>query len=160
MASIERTVREFEKIGLKCIITELDMAGSNPSGTMEQATQATKYAGLADIICRYENAPSMVVWGIADNRSWLENSEQTKPLLFDPTFAAKKSYLKVVDTFEKYAIAAGVDSEIEEDMEPASKYVDVYNLMGQKVASQMLREDVETLPAGLYIIDGKKIYVK
>ena len=160
VASIERTVREFEKIGLKCIITELDMAGSNPSGTMEQATQATKYAGLADIICRYENAPSMVVWGIADNRSWLENSEQTKPLLFDPTFAAKKSYLKVVDTFEKYAIAAGVDSEIEEDMEPASKYVDVYNLMGQKVASQMLREDVETLPAGLYIIDGKKIYVK
>ena len=56
--------------------------------------------------------------------------------------------------------SAGVDSEIEEDMEPASKYVDVYNLMGQKVASQMLREDVETLPAGLYIIDGKKIYVK
>ena len=47
-----------------------------------------------------------------------------------------------------------------DNLEPQSKYVDVYNLMGQKVASQMLREDVETLPAGLYIINGKKIYVK
>jgi hypothetical protein len=102
----------------------------------------------------------MVVWGIADNRSWLENSEQTKPLLFDPSLAAKKSYLKVVDTFEKYATAAGIDSEFEEDLEPQSKYVDVYNLMGQKVASQMLREDVETLPAGLYIIGGKKVYIR
>jgi hypothetical protein len=32
--------------------------------------------------------------------------------------------------------------------------------MGQKVASQMLREDVETLPAGLYIIGGKKVYIR
>lgn len=157
---IEKTVQEFEKLGLKCIITELDMPGSNPSTSSEQTTQATKYAGLADIICRYDNAPSMVVWGIADNRSWLENCEQTKPLLFEPNFAAKKSYLKIVDTFEKYAVAASFEPVIADEEELLPAVVDVYNLMGQKVASQMLMEDIETLPAGLYIVGGKKIYIR
>lgn len=160
VAEIEKTVQEFEKIGLKCIITELDIPGSNPSNSGEQSTQATQYAGLADIICRYDNAPSMVVWGIADNKSWLDNSEATKPLLFEPNFAAKKSYLKIVDTFEKYAVAANVEPVVKDEMNPLPAVVDVYNLMGQKVASQMLLEDIETLPAGLYIVGGKKIYIR
>ena len=160
VAEIEKTVQEFEKIGLKCIITELDIPGSNPSNSGEQSTQATQYAGLADIICRYDNAPSMVVWGIADNKSWLENSEATKPLLFEPNFAAKKSYLKIVDTFEKYAVAANVEPVVKDEVNPLPAVVDVYNLMGQKVASQMLLEDIETLPTGLYIVGGKKIYIR
>lgn len=165
VSSIEKTVREFKKLGLKCIITELDMPGGDPdngvtSGIVEQGTQATKYGGLAEIICRNENAPTMVVWGIADHKSWLSDSEMRKPLMFDEDFSAKKSYTKVVDTFEKYAVAADIDDDIEDDIEPLPKYVDVYNLMGQKVAANLLREDIETLPAGLYIIGGKKIYVK
>lgn len=160
VAEIEKTVQEFEKIGLKCIITELDIPGNNPSSSGEQSTQATQYAGLADIICRYDNAPSMVVWGIADNKSWLENSEATKPLLFEPNFAAKKSYLKIVDTFEKYAVAANVEPVVKDEINPLPAVVDVYNLMGQKVASQMLLEDIETLPAGLYIVGGKKVYIR
>lgn len=159
---IEETVKQFAAIGLKCIITELDMPGSNPSSDAEQKTQATKYAGLTQIICRYDNAPSMVVWGIADNRSWLENSETRKPLLFTGEYEAKPSYIAVRDKFKSEAMRITSVEDIEEDEtfieEP--EFVDVYSLAGVKIYSNISRNEVESLPAGLYIVGGKKVLVK
>jgi len=162
VAQIEETVKQFEAIGLKCIITELDMPGSNPSSDAEQKTQATKYAGLTSIICRYDNAPSIVVWGIADNRSWLEDSEKKKPLLFTAEYEAKPSYISVRDEFKTQAMKITSVDEIEEDEtfieEP--EFVDVYSLAGVKIYSNIRKNEVESLPSGLYIVGGKKVLVK
>lgn len=159
---IEETVKQFAAIGLKCIITELDMPGSKPSSDAEQKTQATKYAGLASIICRYDNAPSMVVWGIADNRSWLDDSEKSKPLLFTGEFEAKPSYISTRDMFRTQAERITGIEDIEDDgtfiEEP--EFVDVYSLAGVKIYSNISRNEVESLPAGLYIVGGKKVLVK
>lgn len=160
VSSIEKTIKEFQTLGVKCIITELDMPGSNPSSSSEQRVQATKYAGLVDIVCRYDNAPTFVVWGIADDRSWLENSEQTKPLLFDPEMAAKPAYISVVNKFKEYAVAAGNPSIEIDDHNPLLAGDDVYNIMGQKVATSVKPADIHNLPTGLYIYRGKKVYVE
>src|SRR5574344_581045 len=155
LPDIKRTFDEFQNIGLKCIITELDM---NQDGASETA-QADKYAGMVNIINTHDNAPSIVVWGTDDAHSWIEDSETKKPLLFNPDFSAKKAYLSVVQTFKDYSILMENKPIYMESDEDDSDIVTVYNLMGQKLNCST-RGDVQNLPLGLYIVNGKKVLIR
>mgnify|MGYP004450480125 FL=1 len=43
---------------------------------------------------------------------------------------------------------------------PQSEWVDVYNLAGQRVKRRFSRSKLQQLPAGVYVIEGKKVLVK
>jgi hypothetical protein len=102
----------------------------------------------------------MVVWGISDGNSWLSNAATTKPLLFTADMEAKPAYLAVVSKFKEYAEKAGVEPVYQEESPWGDSLVDVYNITGQKIASGVTADFIDSLPEGLYIVGGKKVYVK
>lgn len=155
LADISRTFEEFQKIGLKCIITELDMT----LGGASEKEQGDKYGGLAEIIISHDNAPSMVVWGTDDAHSWIDDSQNTKPLLFNPDFSAKPAYLSVREAFKAYAIQTETKNIYIEPNEYDSDIVNVYNIMGQK-QNCTTRGGLKNLPSGLYVVNGKKVFIR
>lgn len=164
LAGVETAVRKFQEAGLNCIFTEIDVKASNTASGLK--TQAQKYEGIAEFVCKYDISPTMVVWGIDDNHSWIDDHETSVPLMFDPDMHAKQAYLSVVDMFKKYAEAAEAAAEVddiefdEDGLQKVEEKVDVYTLTGQKMASGIDRSEVDALPSGLYIVGGRKVYVK
>ena len=165
-AQIDETIRQFREIGLNCIITEMDMPGSKPITDAELVTQAQKYAQIADIMIKYDNAPTFMVWGVRDNQSWLDDSEQTKPLLFFADLSPHQAYIDVRKTYQKRSlvlsevepISVDDDSPVWFKAEP--KNLDVYDLTGRKIAVIQSFDELEEFPQGLYIVGGKKIMVR
>lgn len=175
-SEVEISIQKFREIGLNVIITEMDMEGGQRNGDQliraisneELATQAEKYARIAEIMLKYDNTPTFMVWGVRDNQSWLDCSESTKPLLFFADLSPHQAY---IDIRKKYQIRASVLSGVEsvfaqeEDDDPVwfrpePKTVDVYDILGRKVAQGITMDNVNELPEGLYIIGGKKILIK
>lgn len=174
-AQIEETVKQFRAIGLNCIITEMDMPGGEvqdkkcvrPISAEELRIQAEKYAQIADIMIKYDNVPTFLVWGVRDNQSWLDGSEGTKPLLFFEDLTPHQAYIDVRKTYQKRALLmTGVDPIPADDSDdpvwysPEPKTKDVFDIVGRKVLSNGTFEQIEELPAGLYIIGGKKYMIR
>lgn len=164
LAGVETAVKKFQEAGLNCIFTEIDVKAGSSASALK--TQAEKYAGIAEFVCKYDISPTMVVWGIDDNHSWINDHETSVPLMFDPDLHAKPAYLSVVEMFKKYAEAKALRDEVE-DIEfdedgfmVSDERVDVYTILGQKMATGIYRSEVEALPSGLYIVNGKKVYVR
>lgn len=88
---LERNIRRYDEIGLKCIITELDIALADPSAADALDLQAKEYGAITRIFLRNDNCPDMLVWGISDNHSWRHN----QPLLFDKDLNPKPAYYNV-----------------------------------------------------------------
>lgn len=178
---IEETVRQFAAIGLNCIFTETDMPGGQVSGSgdnaklvraisdEELAIQAEKYAKLVDIAIRYDNCPTLVVWGVTDNNSWLDCSEGTKPLLFFADQSPHPAYIEVRKTFQKYAMVEEMlldvelipdDNQSDSDWFELEKTVDVYDITGRMIAQGVTMDYIYELPEGLYFVNGKKVLVR
>ena len=166
---IEETVKQFAAIGLNCIFTETDMPGGEVSGSGDNAklvreisdaelvTQAEKYAKLVDISLRYDNCPTLVVWGVVDSNSWLDCSEGTKPLLFFADRTPHQAYIDVRKTYQKYAMVNEMldvelisEDESDSDWFELEKTVDVYDITGRKIAEGVTMDYIYELPEGLY----------
>ena len=175
---IEETIKQFQAIGLNCIITEMDMPGGEVQdkkcvreiSAEELRIQAQKYAQIADIMLRYDNAPTLLVWGVVDNRSWLDGSEGTKPLLFFADYSPHQAYVEMRKTYQKHYyindMILGVDLVLEDDnplesdlFELESKTYDVHDITGKKIASGVTVDYLYELPEGLYFVNGKKFLV-
>lgn len=160
---VETTVQKCKEAGLICIITEMDMPGSNPITSSELSSQATKYAKAAEIMAKYDNFPSMLIWGVRDDQSWLDNSDKTAPLLFYPDLTPHPAYVEIRKMLQKYAIQADV-ADIEFDDEDRFVIEDatlaVYDLTGRKITEINSYDELNELPQGLYIVNGKKYLIK
>ncbi|MCQ2125833.1 MAG: endo-1,4-beta-xylanase [Bacteroidaceae bacterium] len=176
-AQIEETVKQFRDIGLNCIITEMDMPGgetgkqgdktvcTRPISESELKTQAEKYAAIADIMIRYDNCPTFMVWGVNDGNSWLDGSEGTGPLLFFPDNTPHPAYIEVRKTYQRWSLLrTGVDTPQQEDdptwIDMPQTDLDVFNLAGQKILEGVSYDQVLELPKGLYIVGGKKFMIQ
>lgn len=178
-AEVEISIQKFREIGLNVIITEMDMPGGQVNGWGDNAQlvrsandedlqiQAQKYAQMVDIMIRYDNTPSLLVWGVRDNQSWLKHCASTKPLLFFEDLTPHQAYIDVRKTYQKRALLmTGVDPIPADDSDnpvwysPEPKTKDVFDIVGRKVLSNGTFEQIEELPAGLYIIGGKKYMIR
>ena len=63
-------IRRFEEIGLKCIITELDIAQDNPGSEGADVRQAIEYCETVNAALSEPNCPTVMIWGIKDDDSW------------------------------------------------------------------------------------------
>ena len=109
VADIEKAISNYESLGLKVCISELDVtATGRNTGTFptrwgrnvavsEEALekQAQVYAKLFDIFKRHSDTISRVTfWGISDRRSW---RSWQKPLVFDARLQPKPAYQAILN---------------------------------------------------------------
>jgi autotransporter-associated beta strand protein len=145
---LEKTIQRFGEIGLKCIVTELDMGiPSTSSANLEE--QARNYRVITDIMLNNDNCPSMLIWGIKDNDSWREGKN---PLLYDAGMGKKRAWYAVRSALRhRYLLLSnGIES-----LAPASSQNEsaVYDLSGRRIQGRPSRP-------GIYIIGGKKVIIR
>lgn len=97
VSAYEKAIAAFAETGLDVQITELDATTSDTSEA-GLATQAQYYSDIMDVLVKYSDSISAVVfWGVTDDQSWRASR---LPLLFDATFQAKPAYYSIVDGLE------------------------------------------------------------
>lgn len=108
LPDVEKAISDYESLGLKVAITELDVTASGEnSGAFPTAgggkpitpetleKQAQMYGKLFEIFNRHTNSVARVtLWGLSDRRSWRSGQ---KPLLFDAQLQPKPALQTVLD---------------------------------------------------------------
>ena len=111
VADLRNTIRRFASLGVKIQITEFDMSIYSSEGEAKKRAdrealleQAYKYRSLFDMFreeAKEGNLDLVVVWGIADDDTWLNNhpvpGRTDYPLFFGKDLRAKPSYWALVD---------------------------------------------------------------
>lgn len=90
-------INKYSELGLEIQITELDIAC--PEDTEEaQEKLATRYRTIFSILLNClnkgnANITSVTVWGLSDDRSWINKPDQPSyPLLFDKNLKPKRAF--------------------------------------------------------------------
>jgi len=111
VADLRNTIRRLAALGVKVQITELDVSiyasGADSRRSIDRETlleQAFKYRALFDMFreeAREGNLDMVVVWGLTDIESWLNNypvrGRTDYPLFFGKDMKAKPAYWVMVD---------------------------------------------------------------
>jgi endo-1,4-beta-xylanase len=111
VADMRQAIRRFAALGLKVQVTELDMSIYADSGEAKKRAdreiliaQANKYRALFDMFreeARAGNLDMVVMWGLSDIDSWLNNypvpGRTDYPLFFGKDLRAKPAYWALVD---------------------------------------------------------------
>jgi endo-1,4-beta-xylanase len=110
-ADIRNTIRRFAALGLKIQVTELDVSIYANAGEAKRRAdretllaQAFKYRSLFEMFreeARAGNLDMVMLWGIADDDTWLNNHPVTGrtdyPLFFGKDLRAKPAYWVMVN---------------------------------------------------------------
>lgn len=104
-SKIAANIKRYADIGLKCIITELDIAINGTKNSAAYQQQATDYRNICQAMLDNDNCPTMMIWGTTDDLSWRQPNE---PLLYDENGGRKQAW---------YAVRAALREE-------ASKHTD------------------------------------
>ncbi len=124
---LEKNIKRYAEIGMKCIITELDIALANPYASNALDIQAKEYGAITRVFLRNDNCPTMLIWGISDNHSWRQN----QPLLYNSSLQPKPAYYNV---HAQLRIAANRITSVDKpsSLDVSSiKEIRYYNMAGQ-----------------------------
>lgn len=122
-------IRRYNELGLKCIITELDIAQANPSSPEAAKIQAEEYCAIVKAALGEPNCQTVLVWGLCDPDSWRQNN----PLLYDGDVKEKEAYYAVHAALRSLAYPDGVEEMSGTPVEISR--VEYYNLQGVKVSA-------------------------
>lgn len=128
---LKDNIRRYKDLGLKCIITELDITQADPKASDAAKRQAEDYCATIMAALSEENCPTVMIWGLCDPDSWRENN----PLLFDGNVKPKEAYYAVHAALRTLANRTDVE---EMDADAISKQpvaVEYYNLQGVRVGA-------------------------
>ncbi len=129
---LKDNIRRYKDLGLKCIITELDIAQADPKAADAAKRQADDYCAVVMGALAEENCPTVMIWGLCDPDSWRENN----PLLFDGSVKPKEAYYAVHAALRTLANRAGVEEISGEAVEKEVAGVEYYNLQGLRVGAE------------------------
>ncbi len=122
-------IRRYEQLGLKCIVTELDIAQDNPASADAAKRQAEEYCEVVNAALAEPNCPTVMIWGLTDPDSWRKNN----PLLFDGNMQPKESFYAVHGAVRTTAEKSSILDPIEDESEIIRE--EYYNIQGVRVAN-------------------------
>lgn len=125
-------IRRYEELGLKCIITELDIAQANPYAPDAQTRQAKEYCAAVNAALSQPNCPTVMIWGLIDQDSWRGNN----PLIYDSSVQPKEAYYAVHAVLRNLAGKSGIETDVM-TVAPEVVNVEYFNLHGQSVSPSM-----------------------
>lgn len=107
------TYRHFAEIGLKCEITELDITlGQSFWGDLNgYIRQAEDYRKIVNVALQEENSLGVIMWGVSDDRSWIEYRQRAEPLIFDKYYTPKPAFYYIRDALIEECTKRGIDPE-------------------------------------------------
>ena len=129
---LKDNIRRYQDLGLKCIITELDIAQADPKAPDAAKRQAEDYCATVMAALSQENCPTVLIWGLCDPDSWRDNN----PLIFDGSVKPKEAYYGVHAALRALARRGDVEGMETEAVEKEAVAVEYYNLQGIKISSE------------------------
>lgn len=152
-AKLKATIDRFNAIGLRCVITELDLGMSDSEANRTQ--QAKDFYNIAKTALGSDNCNEVMVWGLTDAMTWRNGRS---PLLFDASLNAKPAYWGIHAGVRESAAATGIDNATTGNSAKGQVVEEVYyNLQGQRIAAPLAH--------GIYVVgrkmsDGSVVSVK
>lgn len=130
---LKDNIKRYQDIGLKCIITELDIVQPDPKAADAAKRQAEDYCATVMAALSQENCPTVMIWGLCDPDSWRDNN----PLIYDGNVKPKEAYYGVHAALRTLA-RRGTDVDVleNEGMEKEITGIEFYNLHGIKVSPE------------------------
>lgn len=147
-------VKRYAALGLNCIVTELDISIPDVGDGSVYLKQAEEYRIVTNVMLNNGHCPNLLVWGVKDDMSWRAG----EPLLFSSQLAAKPAFFAMRNAYAGYAATTGIN--VAPAIAPPAALADVYDLGGRPVGKGLTRQQVNSLPKGLYIVNGKVTVVK
>jgi len=173
VADLRNTIRRLASLGVKVQITELDISiyasGADSRRSIDRETlleQANKYRALFDMFreeAREGNLDMVVVWGLSDIESWLNNypvrGRTDYPLFFGKDLKAKPAYWAIVDPSRlpiqiKRIDATRASRAIRDANDPAWALVsprDIVDKQGKRYGSFKVMWDDANIYTRLYV---------
>ena len=144
VSSIEQNVARYQKAGMLCRITELDLGiDNNTEAALQQ--QAEDFYRLARIAMKYDNCGMLMIWGLTDDMTWRTGR---RPLLYDANNQPKPAYYGVHAALRQAAGQELTDiDELPVIEKPSSTWC--YDLQGRPVQNKV--------PGQLYLQEGRKV---
>ena len=142
-AKLKATIDRFNAIGLRCVITELDLGMDDSEANRLQ--QAKDFYNIVKTAMQADNCNEVMIWGLTDAMTWRNNRN---PLLYDGNLNPKSAYYGVHAGLREASATTGVES-LPYGKPSATQVVGeiYYNLQGQRMASP--------LTDGIYIVSRK-----
>lgn len=128
---LKDNIRRFGELGLKCIITELDITQADPKAADAAKRQAEDYCAVTMAALSEENCPTVMIWGLCDPDSWRENN----PLLFDGSVKPKEAYYAVHAALRTLSNRGEVEDIEAETTAKEIVGVEYFTLQGIKVGA-------------------------
>ncbi len=100
--ALKATFDRFKAIGLRCIITELDLGMDDTEANRKQ--QAIDFYRIAKVAMEADNSHGMLVWGLTDSMTWRKDKS---PLLYNGDLTPKAAYYGLRAGFREAASNIG-----------------------------------------------------
>ena len=129
---LKATIDRFNAIGLRCVITELDLGmDDNEANRMQQAKD---YYNIARIAMEADNCNELMIWGLTDAMTWRGGRN---PLLYDSDLTPKPAYYGLHQGLRETSSAPTAISPLPYGKPSATHVVaeTYYNLQGQRITS-------------------------
>ena len=128
---LKATIDRFNAIGLRCVITELDLGMSdNESNRLQQAKD---FYNIVKTAMGADNCNEVMIWGLTDAMTWRNGRS---PLLYDASLTPKSAYYGVHAAVRETAKATGINTLPAGPSSSAQVVSETYyNLQGQRIAA-------------------------
>jgi len=92
--SLKQNMQRFANLGVKILITEMDVRYVKPISASDAQAQATIYQNVLNACLSQPACFSLQTWGFTDKYSWIDNTfpPNGDALPFDRNYAAKPAY--------------------------------------------------------------------
>lgn len=126
---LKDNIHRYQELGLKCIITELDIAQADTKADDAAERQAEDYCATIMAALSEENCPTVLIWGLVDSDSWRKDGN---PLIYDSSVKPKEAYYAVHAALRTLASRSEIDIIID-NTKREIKAVELFNLQGVRL---------------------------